>query len=200
MPFGAFLLAVGLMELTPGPNMTYLAMVAARSGWRAGLVTIAGVTLAFCIYLAAALGGLLEVLTRWPWAYEALRWSGVAYLAWLALDAWRGSPAATSAPTDNSLFLRGLLNNVLNPKAAVLYIALLPGFVRPQEGHPIRQALALGAIHIGVSLLVHCAIVWTAVSARPAIEAWEARGARLGKVFALGLVGVAFWLAFMDRA
>ena len=61
-----FLLAVALIELTPGPNMGYLALVASRFGRTAGMVTVAGVTMALALYLAASLVGLAQASARWP--------------------------------------------------------------------------------------------------------------------------------------
>ena len=194
-----FLLAVILIELTPGPNMGYLALVASRSGRAAGMATVAGITLGLAIYLAASVFGLAEAALRWPWIYEILRWTGVAYLGWLAVDTWRGRDRETVAEADHrSLFLRGLINNLLNPKAAVFYVALLPGFVRPQDGQPVLQALTLGAIHLSLSVLIHAAIVWTAAGAKPTLDSWDA-GAGSGmvqKLFAVGLAAIAMWLAF----
>lgn len=190
---GAFLLAVGLIELTPGPNMGYLALVASRLGRRPGMMTVAGVTVAFAIYLAASVLGLAEAMLRWPRIYDALRWLGVSYLAWLAFDTWRGPRRDVGLPGPSGLFVRGLLNNLLNPKAAALYLVLLPGFVRPAQGHPVAQILALGALHIAVSLVIHATIVWTAAGARPALETWNEGLVR--KAFALGLGLVALWLA-----
>jgi threonine/homoserine/homoserine lactone efflux protein len=190
---GAFLLAVGLIELTPGPNMGYLALVASRLGRGPGMVTVAGVTVGLAAYLAASVVGLANGMLRWPWLYDGLRWGGVAYLAWLAFDTWRKPRAHAQDPDPQGLFARGVLNNLLNPKAAALYFALLPGFVRPALGHPTRQVLILGSLHIAISLVVHTAIVCTAAGAQPALKTWDATLVR--KLFAGGLALVAIWLA-----
>jgi threonine/homoserine/homoserine lactone efflux protein len=198
---GAFLLAVGLIELTPGPNMAYLTLVAARDGWRSGLVTVAGVTLAFAIYLAATAVGLLELLTLFPWAFQGLRWAGVAFLVWLAVETWRGpagaDPALGVAPR-RGLFWRGLATNLLNPKAAVFYVLLLPGFIPASALSPVAWIIGLGGLHIAVSVVVHVAIVWLGARASPALSSL---GGRLTSgLFTAGLVAVAGWLAFGDLA
>jgi threonine/homoserine/homoserine lactone efflux protein len=166
----AFLLAACLIELTPGPNMGYLALVASRLGRGPGMVTVAGVTVGLAVYLAASVLGLTELTLRWPWVYEVLRWAGVAYLGWLAFDTWRAPRHDAHLPDERGLFVRGLVNNLLNPKAVALYVALLPGFVRPELGHPTAQVLALGSLHIAISLMVHTTIVWTAAAARRRLE------------------------------
>jgi threonine/homoserine/homoserine lactone efflux protein len=58
------------------------------------------------------------------------------------------------------LFLRGMTGNLLNPKAAVYYVALLPTFMRPDHGSPLTQALTLGGLHLTVAVAVHSVIVW----------------------------------------
>lgn len=190
-----FLLAVLAMELTPGPNMAYLALVAARSGRRAGAAAVAGVTLGLTAYLLASVAGLAEAAQRWPWTYHVLRWAGVAYLLWLAYDAWREAPLRQLSGEADALgrvFVRGMLANLLNPKAALLYVALLPAFIAPGENQAV-QALTLGAIHIGVSLVVHSAIVLFAGSARHLLAR---RGAWTSRIMALALAAVAGWVAF----
>lgn len=192
-----------LVELTPGPNMGYLAIVGSRWGRGAGLATIVGVTTAFGVYLLAASVGITEILLRVPRLYQALQWAGVAYIAWLAVDAWRETSgdgvdaAATERPAIRH-FLRGLAANLLNPKAAVFYIALLPGFTNPRLGHVTQQVLWLGGLHILISVLIHTAIVLTAARFAPALSGGSGNGGarRLQRGFALALGGVAVWLAW----
>jgi len=183
--------------------MGYLALVASRWGRRAGLATVAGITCGLTFYMLLAVAGLGGAVLRAPLVYAALRWAGVGYLLWIALTTWRGetetSPGHTaSRPQPGRLFFRGLVANVLNPKAAVFYIALLPGFTNPDWSNPASQALVLGLIHVAVSICVHCAIVLAAGRARPLIAAWTAGSRRrsLDHAFSLGLAAIALWLAW----
>ena len=190
-----------LIELTPGPNMGYLAIVGSRWGRGAGLATIVGVTTAFALYLLAATVGLTNILLLIPSLYQALQWAGIGYIAWLAVDTWR---ATSGADADGSAgerpairhFFRGLVANLLNPKAAVFYIALLPGFTNPRLGHLTQQVLWLGGIHILTSVLVHTVIVLTAAQAETALSGGKAGARRLQRGFAIALGGVAAWLAW----
>ncbi len=196
-----FLITVLLVELTPGPNMAYLAIVSSRWGRRAGLATVAGVTAGLAVYMLATVLGLSELILRNTWLYATLRWAGVAFLLWLAWDTWQGGggdPAHADdlAPGRWSLAGRGFLANLLNPKAAVFYIGLLPGFTDP-AGDFGRQALFLGSIHIGVSIVIHLAIVMAAARAAPMLAAGGARSVRLA--FAVALAGIALWLAWETR-
>lgn len=201
-----FLLTVAITELTPGPNMAYLALVGSRWGRVAGLMSVAGVALGLAIYLAAAVAGLTRLLLEWPWVFESLRWTGAAFLIWLAVDSWRGSAetfdasAAAAAPAGRRLFWRGVLANVLNPKAALFYAVLLPGFTNSKAENPAAQMAILRTIHLAVATSVHLAIVMTASGLRPRDAARRARADRLaGRVMAVGLVAVAVWLAWEAR-
>ena len=197
-----FLAAVAVIELTPGPNMAYLALVSARSGVGHGLATVAGVTLGLAVYLAAAVLGLSEAALRWPIAYQTLRWAGVIYMLWLALDAWRGAAEAQAADKGyGRLFLRGLAVNLLNPKAALFYVAILPSFITAGAGSVAMQALALGSIHLAVSVGVHGAIVLTAGRAQGlmSVLAGSDGGRNVRRGFAIALAATAAWVAYATR-
>ncbi len=161
-----FLLASFLIELTPGPNMTYLALVSARKGRRTGLATVAGVALGLAIIGLVAAYGVAEVIQSSPVIYEALRWCGVGFLLYLAWEGWTDGgdvAAADKDGADGKYFLRGLVTNLLNPKAGVFYISVLPTFIdrtRPAAG----QAVALTIAYVGVATAVHLSIVLLAGS------------------------------------
>lgn len=197
-----FLVAIILIELTPGPNMAYLAALAAAHGRRAGLMAVAGVTCGLSVYMLAAVFGLTEVFRLHRPLYELLRWSGVAYLLWIAWDAWRSASDAEVAdaltPARWVLFRRGLVANLLNPKAALFYVTLLPGFIRSDHASPTSQALILGSIHILISIMIHGAIVLGADRAaglldRARSQVWISRG------LAIALAVVAVWMVWETR-
>lgn len=198
-----FLAAVALMELTPGPNMGWLAIVSLSQGRTAGLAAVAGITLGLTLWMVAAAFGLTEVVLLWPALYQTIRWAGVGFLLWLAWDAWRstgdGADAAPIETRRRALFRRGLIGNLLNPKAALLYVVLLPGFIRPTQGPLLAQALTLGSLHVVVSVIVHSVIVLTAARAGGALLT-RAQGPRMRAAMALGLVAVAVWTAWETRA
>ena len=198
-----FLLAVSLTELTPGPNMGWLALVALERGRRAGIAAVAGVTLGLAAWMLAAAFGLTQALMVWPPLFQLIRWAGVLFLLWLAWEAWRPEPAEVDAAEAGegrwrSLFLRGLTGNLLNPKAAVFYVGLLPTFMRPDHGSPLKQALTLGALHLVVAIAVHTAIVLGAARAAPLLAA-RVQGTALRTLMAAGLVLVAVWMAWETR-
>lgn len=198
-----FLLAVALIELTPGPNMGWLALVSLARGRLAGFAAVAGVTTGLAVWMLAAAFGLTQALLIWPPLYQIIRWAGVVFLLWLAWEAWRGEgdPAARDGVdqrTLRGLFLRGLTGNLLNPKAAVFYVALLPTFMRPDHGSPLVQALTLGALHLAVAVAVHSLIVLGAARMGGTILE-RVPGPVLRAVMAGGIAAVALWMAWETR-
>jgi threonine/homoserine/homoserine lactone efflux protein len=181
MPAGElalFALAALVMVLTPGPNMIYLISRSLAQGRGAGVISLFGVATGFLVHMFAAAAGLTAVFMAVPLAYDALRWLGAGYLAWLAWQAVRPgarSPFQTTQalPMDSParLFAMGFLTNALNPKIAVFYLSVLPQFVRPEHGSVFGQSVTLGLVQIAVSFSVNLAIVATAAR----LAGWFAR-------------------------
>ena len=196
--FLAFLLAVVVMELTPGPNMGWLALISAGRGRRAGLSATAGIALGLLLIGLAAAAGMAAFIARSDLAWQVLRWAGIAYLFWMSVEAWRddgeSSKAATPAHEDLRFFSRGLIVNLLNPKAALFYVAVLPEFIDPR-GDIVGQAVWLTGVAVGVATGVHLVIVAAASHAHTFLS--EPRRNRLTRrVLAAGLAAIAIWLVF----
>ena len=189
-----FALTSLLIELTPGPNMAYLAILAATEGRKAAFAAVAGVCLGLAIVAMAAALGLAALIANSAVAYQAVRWAGVGYLLWLAWQDWRGAAEPNEFSQAGSLaqyFRRGLITNLLNPKVAVFYLAVMPAFLRPEAA--ISDVLALSTIYVGVATLVHALIVIASGTARHWLEdPVRAKFAR--RISALALVGVAAWM------
>jgi len=174
MPEVTSLLAFGLiafgMVCTPGPNMIYLISRSICQGPKAGLISLGGVALGFVFYMLSAALGITALVFAVPFAYEVLKFGGAIYLGWLAWNALK--PGGRSAfvvrelPKDTSqkLFVIGFVTNLLNPKAAVLYLSLLPQFVKPELGSVFLQSISFGFTQIAISLTVNAMIAVTAGS------------------------------------
>lgn len=192
-----FALTSLIIELTPGPNMGYLAVLSIDRGRNAGLAAVAGVTLGLLLLGLAAGFGLGSVISETRWLYETLRWGGVAYLVWLAWDSYREAqkPLETDGGQQNlaGYFGRGLITNMLNPKAALFYIAVMPNFIA--AGSPAGpQSLVLTLVYVAVATLVHLGIVLLASTLQPLLASDRIRG-RAGIAFGLVLLAIAIWLA-----
>lgn len=158
------------MVLTPGPNMIYLISRSICQGRLAGLISLGGVALGFVVYMLCAAFGITALVFAVPYAYDALRFAGAAYLLWLAWQAvkpgGRSPFQVRTLPADapGKLFAMGFITNLLNPKIAMLYLSLLPQFIDPAVGSVLGQSLALGAIQIAISVSVNAMIAVAAGS------------------------------------
>jgi threonine/homoserine/homoserine lactone efflux protein len=193
------------MSLTPGPNMMYLVSRSICQGRRAGLVSLGGVGLGFLVYMLAAAFGITALLLAVPLAYDGLRLAGAAYLLYLAWQALRPggrSPfQVRDLPVDSNrrLFAMGLVTNLLNPKAAMMYLSLLPQFIDPARGNVLTQSLALGSLQIIISLGLNALIATAAgtiaifLGSRPlwlVLQRW---------VMGTALAGLGLRMAFESR-
>jgi threonine/homoserine/homoserine lactone efflux protein len=192
----AFLLASLFLELTPGPNMTWLALLSASHGRKAGFQAVGGVGLGLALIGLVAAFGMAAIISETPWIYEGLRWGGILFLLYLAYDGWRGEAGDGEQPADLRHFWRGLMANLLNPKAAVFYIAVLPGFVGPQAG--LGDTLILTGFYVAIATAIHGGIVLLAGLAQPILkdpvrEQWSRR------IFSVLLALVALWFAWSTQ-
>jgi threonine/homoserine/homoserine lactone efflux protein len=164
----AFALVSFGIVLTPGPNMIYLISRSITQGPAAGIVSLGGVALGFLFYMLCAAFGITALLLAIPYAYDALRLAGAAYLLWLAWQAMKPggrSPFQVrklAVDSPQKLFAMGLVTNLLNPKIAMLYLALLPQFIDPAQGSVLVQSLVLGSIQTTISVSVNAVIALSA--------------------------------------
>jgi threonine/homoserine/homoserine lactone efflux protein len=172
---GFALVALG-MVCAPGPNMIYLLSRSITQGRVAGVTSLLGIMLAFAVYIIATMFGLSALFHAVPLLYELIRWLGAGYLVWLAWKSIRPGQASPLEPqplsidSPRKLFVMGFMTNLLNPKAAVLYISLLPQFIDPARGSVLLQSMELGFIQISISFMINLLIVLTAST----IAAWFA--------------------------
>jgi threonine/homoserine/homoserine lactone efflux protein len=199
-PLLAFALTALIIEITPGPNMTYLAALSLSSGMRTGFAAVAGIAIGLSTYGIVAALGLAAVIDSSPLLYGILRWGGVAYLLWLAWETWSSERETSPDATDGSdgepwiAFRRGLITNLLNPKAAVFYVAVLPEFIRPGAGSVMSQTLALSAVYVTIATAIHAGIVALAGSLQSTVVASNSRR-MIRRLLALALVVIAIWFA-----
>jgi threonine/homoserine/homoserine lactone efflux protein len=174
MPHIATLLGFALVSLgivlTPGPNMIYLISRSLTQGPAAGIVSLGGVALGFVFYMLCAAFGITALLFAVPYAYDALRFAGAAYLLWLAWQAVKPNGRSPfqvkklQIDSPRKLFAMGFVTNLLNPKIAMLYLALLPQFIDPAAGNVLTQSLVLGGIQTVISVGINAMIALAAGS------------------------------------
>jgi threonine/homoserine/homoserine lactone efflux protein len=190
-----FLILCVTVELTPGPNMAYLAILSMSAGRRAGFFAIAGIALGLAIVGSLAAFGAATIVTNSPMLSRLLVVAGFLYLLWLAWDTWKEpvSVAPAAQHRHGQYFVRGLITNLLNPKAFLFYVMVLPGFVSGQE-HPVSYAFFLTAIAVAIATVVHVSIVLLGSRCAPYLNQ-PARRRVFRNVMALMLVAIAIWFA-----
>ena len=171
-----FVVTVFVLNATPGVDMMITASRTLQHGLRGGLATALGVNAGCVVHTLAAAFGLAALLSASAAAFAVVKWVGAAYLLWLAIGMLRGAArggdaASLSAPGDAAtsgwaLFRQGLLTNVLNPKIALFFLALLPQFIDAQAPDKTAAFLWLGAVMVLQSTLFLASFVVVIASLR----------------------------------
>jgi threonine/homoserine/homoserine lactone efflux protein len=165
-----FMATVFVLNATPGVDMVLTVSRTLQCGARGGLIAAAGIVAGCAVHAVAAAFGLAAVLSASASAFSAIKWVGAAYLAWLAIGMLRASlkrgtggaaavPEGTASATDAELFRQGLLSNVLNPKVALFFLALLPQFIDAGSAHKTLAFLFLSGVVLLQSALFLLALV-----------------------------------------
>jgi threonine/homoserine/homoserine lactone efflux protein len=198
-----FAIASLVLALTPGPVWLYLISRTLAQGRRAGYFSLLGVTAGLSVHAALAAFGLSIVLLAIPFAFDAIRLAGAAYLLWLAWTTIRGEGLSFEArplppAADAALLRQAFVAAFLNPKVAVFYLSLFPQFVDPAAGSVLGQSLVLGAIQLATAAAVDLSVV----TAAGFVAGWFARRPvwlKAQRWFLGGAFGaLAAWLA-LDR-
>jgi threonine/homoserine/homoserine lactone efflux protein len=157
----AYLLTAGAIVISPGPDTTLILRFTLTSGLPAGLGAIAGGTLGLCGHTMATVLGLSLLIAASKTALAAIAIVGASYLAWLGWQAFRAgviqfgsATASVGAPFISAprALRHGLVTNLFNPKVILLFLSLMPQFVRPESGTVPKQLAIMGAVYIAMSL------------------------------------------------
>lgn len=206
-----FALTVLVLNATPGVDLLLTISRTLQNGVRGGLAAAAGISAGCVIHAIGAAFGLAALLAASAGAFDALKLLGAVYLAWLAFGMWRNAlrpadpaatPAAEAAPAQpvalGVLFSQGLLTNVMNPKVAIFFLALLPQFIADDAPDKTQAFLALGAWFV-LQSAVFLAVLVLAVSPlrrwKPSLRLQRLMQGASGLLFA----GLALRLALAER-
>lgn len=198
---GAFALMALAIEVTPGPNMGYLAVLSLSRGWQVGVAAVTGVALGHAAYGLASALGVAALIDSSPVIYEMLRWAGIAYMVWLAYEAWSSEAETAPEVADHAdprlvrrAFRHGLVTNLLNPKAAIFFVTVVPTFVQPGAS-VMAQTLILSGIFVAVATAVHLTIVLLAGRLQRFTNN-PSRRRPIRRALAVVLFCIAAWLAW----
>lgn len=209
-----FMLAVFLLNVTPGPDTAYIVGRSVSQGRVAGLMSALGVSGGCCLHVLAVTFGLTALLAASAVAFTVVKVVGAAYLLYLGGRMLLAPPerdddapvetaeqaAASRRPRPlKALFMQGFLTNVLNPKVVLFFLSFFPQFVDPHASHKAAAFLALGAVFIIMSTVWNSLVAWVAasvtrrVAGKPGIKRW------LDRVVGTAFIGLGARLAFTTR-
>ncbi|WP_108218881.1 LysE family translocator [Pseudomonas sp. GV085] len=203
-----FFMALAVVYLLPGPDMILLLQTGARQGKGAALATAVGLGIARGCHVALAALGLAALFKAAPWTFDVVRLAGAAYLLWIGIQCLRttmlpsltGTDTTGEKPRWGAAIRRGLLTNLLNPKALLFCSVLLPQFINPEAGPVLGQFATLGVVLVGVGLLFDSA--YALVGA--ALGRWLQRSPSAQRLqqwlFGSLLIGFAVRLTFVQQA
>jgi len=197
-----YLIFVGasiVLCIVPGPDMVFLLTRCIAQGSRAGVLAALGINLGAYVHLTAAAFGLSAILANSSAAFTVVKWTGACYLIYLGIRALISKsgplsldPNGVARQSGRAIFWQGFTSDVLNPKVAVFYIALLPQFVNVHERHPTQQLLFLGATLNVIALVFNISLALLAARVTRALRRNSTIADRLHK--AMGAVFVALGL------
>ncbi|MBN3751522.1 LysE family translocator [Paraburkholderia sp. Tr-20389] len=171
-----FVVASLVLCLVPGPDMLFLLGRTIAQGRAAGLCAAFGINLGAYVHLLAAASGLSALLLASATAFTAVKWAGAAYLLYVGFEALR-SKGSLAFPVGDArtkalrhIFWQGFLSDVLNPKVALFYIALLPQFMSAHDPNPVKHLVALGVTGnmIGIATSLYLRVARRATDKRTA--------------------------------
>jgi threonine/homoserine/homoserine lactone efflux protein len=158
--YASFLVFAVVLVLVPGPDFAVVTKNTLAGGRRRGLWSAVGVSSSNALQGIAAAAGLGAVVVRAQPLFHAVKWAGIAYLAFLGVQAFRSALAGRYPAQPGDLdgaaaavsgWRQGFLSNITNPKVLVFYLAVLPQFLGPHA--PLTALVVLALSHAVLSLL-----------------------------------------------
>jgi threonine/homoserine/homoserine lactone efflux protein len=205
---GLFVVAGLLLNITPGPDMTYIAARAAAGGFRAGVAATLGITAGCVVHTLAAAAGLSVLLATSATAFTVVKWCGAAYLLYAGIRlVMAGVRAPRDAPIDALLppasplriFREAFIINVFNPKVALFFLAFLPQFIDAAAPSKALAFVALGCLFNFNSLFINIPVAWVAAHAGSRVRAHRSAARWLTGTIGALFVLLAARLAMLER-
>ena len=197
-----FVVASFVLVLVPGPDMVYMLARCIAQGRRAGMLAAAGFNLGGYVHLTAAMLGLSAILATSSVAFTVVKWLGAAYLIYLGIVALlnRQGPLVIESSGrigygGRTILWQAFVSDVLNPKVAVFFLALLPQFVDPDGSHPTLQILLLGVTVNVIALATNIVLVWFSAGLTESLRRNQSLSRRLQQGMGALFVGLGLRLA-----
>ncbi|MEK0363604.1 LysE family translocator [Pseudomonas sp. CBC3] len=202
-----FFSAALALNLPPGPDLLFVLSRTLSGGRRVGVASACGVCSGALVHVAAAALGISAILATSALAFTVVKYVGAAYLLYLGIQALRSAGAGTQLKLGTTprttawqAYRQGILVDILNPKAAIFFMAFLPQFVRPDQGAVALQLLVLGVLVVLVAIVVECTLVLLAARASSALRGNQRLSQWLDRVLGSVLIGLGIRLGLAERA
>jgi threonine/homoserine/homoserine lactone efflux protein len=202
--FVLFLAATGLIAITPGPGIMYVAAQTLKGGRATGIAASVGTWIGGLVHVCAGAVGVSALVLASAETFAVFKLVGAAYLIWLGIRTWRSAGIAleidpavhTSAPR---ALRDGIVVEALNPKSAAFFLAFLPQFVSPTEGYVALQFVVLGLITVTLNTAVDIAVTLFSARMRRGVSACPVLMRRIQQMSASVFVALGVSLALSRR-
>ena len=199
--FSLFLGAAALLAVAPGPGMLYVLARTMAGGRREGILSSLGTCLGGMVHVVAAATGLSLVLAASATAFAAVKYAGAAYLIYLGIRMVLGAKsedAVEPLPARRNPFWQGVATEVLNPKTALFFLALIPQFVNRQHGAVLWQFLLLGTISVALNTASDLVVTFLAATIGSRLRSSAVRRQRQRLATGFTLIGLGAYVAVSD--
>jgi len=200
-----FLTASLLLGLAPGPDNIFVLAQSTLHGRTAGLVVMLGLCTGLVAHSMIVAFGAAAIFQSSALAFSLLKFSGAAYLVYLAWQMFRAKPASLSegvysGPGRAELYRRGIIMNITNPKVSIFFLAFLPQFADPARGSVTMQLILLGGLFIIATILVFGTVAIMAGNLRTWLMRSDRAQNMLNRLAGIVFIGLAARLASMGFA
>jgi threonine/homoserine/homoserine lactone efflux protein len=196
--YWAFIAAVLVFLMLPGPGTFAVLTSTAKGGLRGGYAALAGLMIGDWLLMLAALVGVAALLAAHPMLFRSVQWLGVVYLVWVGLQLLRANGKAKTTPlpiAPGTYFRQGFLITLINPKAIVFYMAFFPLFIDPTRYDGLPTLLAMGGTISLLTFAYGSVLILSGNWAARRLRANESVGRWLSRFAGVALIGFGARLA-----
>lgn len=195
-----FFMASVLLGLAPGPDNIFVLTQSALRGKIAGLLVTLGLCTGLVVHTSAVAFGVAVLFQASAVAFTVLKLCGAGYLLYLAWQAFRATSESIAGKNNSglryaTLYHRGIIMNVTNPKVSIFFLAFLPQFADPIRGSLTVQMLLLGGVFIVSTIIVFGSIALLAGTIGPWLNRSPTTQLVMNRVTGVVFVGLALKLA-----
>ncbi|THE13581.1 LysE family translocator [Bacillus timonensis] len=155
----SFLGAAIVLTIMPGPDNLFTLAQSIAKGKNAGIFTTLGLCTGLLVHIAAATVGISAVIYKSAFAFTIVKYAGAAYLLFLAFKSFREKTSSLNLLNEDtldykSLYKKGVIMNLLNPKVSLFFLAFFPQFINYENGHVSIQMLVYGILFLVQTLVI----------------------------------------------